>query len=111
MLKIKITWPLAILVLIGLLVWIIRTADPPRTAKPTKQRRSAARPMPHRNGPGYFKPPIIHADDAHPFDAADSSDYDAETKRLDREAADAARATHAHSSAQYTPIRKGDWQK
>lgn len=104
MLKLKITWPLLIALLFALLVWLIRDQQPSAECQKPKRytpRSSRRTPKPAR---------IIHNQ---PVDADGDDDrtaaYDAETRRLDQEAEDSARATFAARAATPFVMRKGAW--
>lgn len=86
MIKIKLTWPALILLLIALLVWLARD---PGARKPTPSRRRPASP-PRR-------PFVIDQDDP-------ARAYDDETERLDRQAAEAAQAVFEESDRQNQTI-------
>ena len=86
MIKLKITWPALLLLLIALLVWLARDPD---THKP-----APARP-PRRRVP-------LHRDDF----VIDQDDYAAETGRLDREAADRARTAYEQAARSYETIKE-----
>ena len=86
MIKVNITWPLLMAFLIALIVYLARDPKPHR---PLPERRTPSRPTPRTSR----RPIIIEQ-------PSPVSDYDAETERLDREAAEAARTVFEESEAQ-----------
>jgi hypothetical protein len=110
MLKLKITWPLALLILVAIFAWMIKASEParPSARQESRPRRTPRRRSPARNGHSARETFVIDVD-PHPFDAAGGTnpdEYDAETERLDREAAEAARAAHsARQSVNPMPAR------
>lgn len=78
MLKIKITWPVVILILFAIAAWLMRSQQP---TQPARSRRTPRQTI------------ILNGD---------GDAYDAETDRLDREAAQAGRATYETESDRYT---------
>ena len=118
MLKLKITWPLLFLLLFALFAWLIRAAAPPiaQTSAPKKRSTRAAYARPADRGVPrrhtvrqqmIINIPPVDADGAD--DRADT--FDAETRRLDREAMEAAATFSAtHASAPFS-MRKGAWQE
>ena len=86
MIKIKLTWPALILILIALAIWLARD---PNARKSAPSRRPA--PPPRR------RPFVIHQD-------GPATSYDAETERLDRQAAEAAQAVFEESDRQNQTI-------
>jgi hypothetical protein len=86
--KIKITWPLLIVLLIVLLAYLTR--DPGRrSATPTRPSRPPRRTRP------------IIIDQAGP-----ARDYETETERLDREAADAGRRAYDDHQRQFDAFKE-----
>ncbi len=77
MIKIKLTWPALILILIALAVWLARDPD-------------ARQPAPSRRRPASRRPFVIDQD-------GPARSFDDETDRLDRAAADAAQAVFEES--------------
>ncbi len=82
MIKIKLTWPALILLLIALAVWLARD---PGARKSAPKRSAAPRPVSQRR-----RPFVIDQD-------GPAASYDAETERLDRQAADAAQTVFEES--------------
>jgi len=76
MIKIKITWPVFFLCALTLAIWLRRAPSKPH---PAPRAHRAHRPRPRRQT-------IIRLDG--------SDDYDTETERLDREAAEAGRTAY-----------------
>jgi hypothetical protein len=102
--RIHITWPALLLLLIALLVWLARdpACDKPGSPKPAParppRRESAARRVPrHRQNTDDF---VI--DQVDPV----TGDYAAETERLDREAADRGRQVHDETIRSYEDIKE-----
>ena len=91
MIKIKLTWPALILILIALLVWLAR--DPASHATGTHKPTSARR----RPASQQRRPFVIHQD-------GPASSYDDETERLDRAAAEAAQTIFEESDRQNQTI-------
>lgn len=89
MIQIKVTWPALILLLVALAVWLARD---PGQRQPAPVYQSPSRP------PRTARRPIIIEQ------PAPASDYAAETERLDREAADAARLVFEESTRQHQTI-------
>lgn len=95
MIKIRITWPLLILLMLALLVWLIRGQAP----KPAKRRTPSPRPSRPRPTRGTV---IIDQDGS---STVHDRDYDAETERLDREAAEAGYRATARRPRAINPLR------
>jgi hypothetical protein len=87
MLKVRITWPLAIIIVAALIVWLVR----PRATV----RRSSARPAARPARESVIITPAREGRSPRP-------DYDAETERLDREAIESMRAASHRASR---PVR------
>jgi hypothetical protein len=83
MIKIRITWPLLLVLALALFAWLIRDAGASRS-------RPARRPSPRPDRPERRRPPVVIDQDG------PGTTYDADTERLDGEAfADGQRAYEA----------------
>ena len=100
MIKLKITWPALLLLLIALLVWLARD---PGSHKPQRRAPIAPSRPPRRRVP-------LHRQNTDDFvidqDGPVTSDYAAETERLDREAADRARTAYEETARPYEEIKE-----
>jgi hypothetical protein len=88
MIHVRINWPTVILILLALAIYLLRAHPSPRPQPKPKARR----------------PFVIDRDrDGHHV-AGD--DYDAETERLDREAADRARTAYNDTEDEYADLKE-----
>lgn len=94
MINIRVTWPLLILILLALLAWLIRGP----AGKPAKHR--APSPRPPRPRPAAKV--IIDQDGS---STRHDRDYEAETERLDREAAEAGYSASARRPRPINSLR------
>lgn len=103
MLKVKMTWPLLIVLVFALFAWLIREQRPP-VAQKTRAYTPRAPHTPRRAKVIRNQPDVGGDDDA-------VSDYDAETARLDREAVENARSEfESQMAGALHRMRRGAWQ-
>ena len=104
MITIRFNWPSLLIILLALAVWLIRVSDTPPARSPGKSRPGPRAP---RRPTRAARPGVIID-----MPAGDSrADYDAETERLDREAAEAVSRDHVLHSARAYAMPRGAWQE